>query len=100
MGGLTRELEESGWIDRATRAVSVDVWVVLPLSGVVTRASVLFELAGGGRCADVCSRMLTYAHVCSRMLKYAHVCSRMLTWRLAQVSCSSLLAAASVCVVC
>ena len=54
VGGLTRELEASGWIDRATRAVSVDVWVVLPLSGVVTRASVLFELAGGGRCADVC----------------------------------------------
>ncbi len=24
--------------------------------------------------ADVCSRMLTYAHACSRMLTYAHVC--------------------------
>ncbi len=38
--------------------------------------------------ADVCSRMLTYAHVCSRMLTYgqvmvtvfADVCSRMLTY--------------------
>ena len=31
--------------------------------------------------ADVCWRILTYAHVCSPVLTYAHVCSRMLIVR-------------------
>ena len=46
---ITSDLEKSGWIDRATRAVSLDMWVLLPQSGHVTKVTILLELALGGR---------------------------------------------------
>lgn len=49
VGGRVAELQRRGWIDRATRAVSMDLWVVLPAGGHATRVSILFELPAGGR---------------------------------------------------
>jgi len=49
VAGIARHLQESAWIDRASRAVSIDMWVMQPLAGHVTRATILFELAPGGR---------------------------------------------------
>jgi len=48
VGGITSDLEKSGWLDRATRAVSLDMWAILPQSGHVTKVKILFELALGG----------------------------------------------------
>jgi hypothetical protein len=48
VGGITSDLEKSGWLDRATRAVSLDMWAILPQSGHVTKVTILFELALGG----------------------------------------------------
>ena len=49
VASISRHLHHAAWIDRATRAVSIDMWVMLPLAGHVTRATILLELAPGGR---------------------------------------------------
>ena len=49
VGGITADLQNSGWIDRLTRAVVIDMWILSPLAGHATKASIFYELVPGGK---------------------------------------------------
>ena len=51
VASMVSDLQGRGWIDRATRAVSLDMWLVFPHAGHATRVAILFEVAAGGRWA-------------------------------------------------